>query len=116
MRHKDISIGLDPAQRGNAVLIRVNNIANVVQQQGQLAALAQALAPSTIESKVYSTLASKLKASLADSGVDADVSVVNPSGYAPAKSDILRDVFVGVLGATAFAGIVYGVKRWRKRK
>lgn len=108
--------GLAPDKRGNAVLIRVNNVANVVQQQGQLASLAQALAPQTIESKVYATLADKLKTSLADQGVDADVSVVNPAGYAPAKSDLVRDVFVGVLGATVFAGITYGVGRWRKRK
>ncbi len=112
----NLKIGLDAAQRGNAVLIRINNAAEVVKREGQLASLAQALAPSTIESKLYSTLASKLKASLADSGVDADVHVVNPAGYAPAKSDILRDVFVGVLGATAFATLVYGVKRWRKHK
>jgi hypothetical protein len=108
--------GVAPDQRGNAVLVRVNNVADVVQQQGQLASLARALAPQTIEAKVYSTLAAKLKASLAEAGVDADVNVVNPAGYVPAKSDLVRDVFVGVLGATVFAGITYGVKRWRKRK
>jgi len=112
----DLKIGLDATQRGNAVLIRINNAAEVVKREGQLAALAQALVPATIESKLYSTFASKLKASLNEQGVDADVNVVNPAGYVPAKSDVLRDVFVGIIGATAFAGIVYGVKRWRKRK
>lgn len=116
MRYRTNFAGIAPEQRGNAVLIRVNNIAQVVAQQGQLAALAQSLVPQTIEGKVYSSLASKLKTSLADSGVDADVNVVNPAGYAPAKSDLLRDVFVGILGATVFTGITYGIKRWRKRK
>jgi hypothetical protein len=108
--------GVAPEKRGNAVLIRVNNVADVVKQQGQLAAFAQALAPATIESKVYSTLADKLKTALAEQGVDADVHVVNPAGYEPCKSDLLRDVFVGVLGATVFTTTLWGYRRWRKRK
>lgn len=115
MSYRDVLFGLDPTARGNAVLIRVNNVASVVQREGQLASLAQALAPQTIESKMYSTLASKLKASLAEQGVDADVNVVNPAGYTPCKSDLVRDVFVGILGAATFTTLMYGIKRWRKR-
>lgn len=109
-------IGLDPSQRGHAVLIRLNNTAEIVQKQGQLASIAQMLAPSTIETKVYSTLADKLKTSLAEQGVNADVNVVDPAGYKPIQSDVLRDILIGVAGATVFAGLSYGIGRWRKRK
>jgi hypothetical protein len=99
---------------GHALLIRVNNTADVVSQQGALAQLAQTLAPMTIEGQMYSTLASRLKSALADQGVDASTTVVDPAGYKPATSDVLRDVAIGVLGAGVFAGLAYLFKRGRK--
>lgn len=102
------------AEGGHALLIKVNNTHDVVRQQGALASLAQTLAPMTVESQLYSTLGDKLKSALLDQGVDATATVVNPAGYKPATSDVLRDVVIGVLGAGVFAGIAYLVKRGRK--
>lgn len=82
---------------GQAVVIRVNNVADVVKSQGGAAGnLAFALVPGAVTSKVYDTLKDQLASGLKEKGVDADVTVTGapPSGPRP-KSDLLGGALFG---------------------
>lgn len=64
-----------------AILIHVRNPAQVARQQGGVAAIAQMLAPDTVEEKIHSTIADRLRGALRNEGVDAEVSIVEPSAF-----------------------------------
>jgi hypothetical protein len=103
-------IGLDvlgtDQETNRALLIRVRNTAELARSQGSVASLAQALAPATVEAKVYSSMASELRKSLKDKNVDADVSVVEPKAWQPADGKhVWSDVGLGlgIAGVLALA-------------
>ena len=88
------------ADTGKSVLVRLRDPASLARAQGSLAALAQSLAPATIESKVYDTFRDTLAQSLKDKGIDADVSVVQAAGFRPADgSHIATDIGFAIGGA-----------------
>ncbi len=102
MRKNIYSAGMDVlgAETNRALLIRVKNTAELARSQGALASFAQQIAPSTIEAKVYDTMAQQLKESLADKHVDADVTVVEPRAWKPADGKhVASDVALTVAAA-----------------
>jgi hypothetical protein len=66
---------------GNGILIRVRNPAQLARREGGVAALAQALAPETVEEKIHKTIADRLRNALKNEGVDAEVTLVEPAAY-----------------------------------
>lgn len=91
-----------------AILIRVKNADMLARSQGSMAALAQGLAPATIEAKVVDEVASKLRSALTQQHVDAEVSVVEPNAFQSASgSHIATDVAFAIGGAGVFAVIWY---------
>lgn len=105
----------DGTTTNHAVLIRVKNAAELARAQGAVASLAQAIAPASIEAKVYDTIASEIKSSLKEKGVDADVSVVDPKNYASAGWDHLgTDLGMAIGGAGVAALIFWLATRHRK--
>ncbi len=91
----------NPAIGGRGLLIRVHNPAQIARGQGGVAALAQALAPETVEEKIYSEMAGRLKQALRNEGVDASVSIVDPSNFQSASGGLWKALAIGlgVLGA-----------------
>jgi hypothetical protein len=103
------------AQETNrAILIKVRNAAQLAKSQGAVATFAQALAPATVEAKVYDTMAQELRTSLRAKNVDATVTVVEPSAWETADGKhIWTDVGIGVgiLGAAALMWRIFGGKK-----
>lgn len=94
-----------------AILIRVNNAADLARSQGSIASFFQSLAPATLEHEVLKTVASKLKSALSDQNVDAEVALVQPEAFVNADgSHIWSDVgiAVGTFGALAFIWHFFG--------
>ena len=110
------AIGLDvlgATQSERAVLIRVRNAPELVRKAGAVASLAQTLFPTTLDSKVYSEMATKLAAGLKAEGVDADVRVVEPAGWQRARGIISwPDAAVGA-AVVIMALLVWNLFRWR---
>lgn len=94
-----------------ALLIKVRNIPEVVASKGAVASLAQKAAPETIEAKVYEEMGKQLKDKLRENKIDADVSIVNPAGFAPAASDMGRNLAIGVGVVGLGLGLLYAVRR-----
>lgn len=96
-------LGADASKQetNRAILIQVHNAAQLARSQGAIASIAQALAPATIEAKVYDEMKKKFIASLKDQNVDADVSIVDPANWKPADgwSHIWVDLGFAVGGA-----------------
>lgn len=104
---EDLTVGAD-SDTNRAVLIKVKNAAELARSQGALASFAQALAPATIEAKVYSTLAAKLAEALKKENVDAEITVVEPKGYVAADGKhIASDIGWALGGAGVLAGLWY---------
>lgn len=104
-------IGADQ-ETNRAILIRVKNAAELARSQGAIASFSQALAPATIEGKVYSEMAKELQKSLREKNVDADVSIVEPSKWKPAGTDhVWTDIGFAIGGAGLLAGLWYLFKR-----
>lgn len=89
------------------VTIKVNNVENLVKQQGGAAGeIAFKLAPQTVSNTVYSKLKDQLAAALKEKGVEADVTITSsPATGAPAKGELLTGLALGAGGV----GIAYGV-------
>ena len=106
-------LGADPS--GRAVLIRVIDVPSVVKAKGGGAgSLAIALAPQTIEHKVYTDMAAQIRQGLAKEGVLADVQVVSPLGFQPVgSSPIWRGVAIG-LGALTAGFIGWKLVSWKR--
>lgn len=98
------------AATNRAILIRIKNPAELARSQGAIAALAQTLAPATIEAKIYSTVRDQLAAGFKEKGVDADVIVTDvpvSSWKPPSKSmPIGMDIMIG-LGGLGVAGVAW---------
>lgn len=106
------------AETNRALLIRVKNAAELARSQGALASFAQALAPATIEAKVYSELSRQIGTALRDKHVDAEIEIVEPSKFVGAgNGHIGRDLglMLGGGGLLAVGGWL-AAKWWRKRK
>lgn len=97
----------DGGLTNHAVLVKVKNVAELVRAQGAVASLAQAVAPASIESKVYATLKDELKTALKDKGVDADISVVDPANYVSAGWDHLGTDLGLAIGGAGIGALIY---------
>jgi hypothetical protein len=90
-----------------SVLITVRDIPALVKAQGGgAAALVNRIVPDTIEETVYDKMVADITGAMKQKGVDADVKVVSPMGYQPARSScFLVGALVGV-GATIALGLL----------
>lgn len=98
---------------GRAILIQVRDVPALVQAQGgSSGSLVQKLVPDTIEATVYRKMAQEMANGLREKGVDADVRVVSPVGFKPARNgEFSRGVIAGVgLLGVALLAWKYGVK------
>jgi hypothetical protein len=103
----DLTVGGD-SDTNRAILIKVKNAAELARSQGAIASFAQALAPATIEGKVYATMRDKLAESLKKENVDAEVTIVEPKGYVAADGKhIASDIGWALGGAGVLAGLWY---------
>lgn len=83
---------------GNYVVLRVNNMKDVIRQQSALGKLALMGAPKTIEQLAYARMADELKSNMADRGVDADVTVTEQPPSRTSSSDIVTGAVIGGTG------------------
>jgi hypothetical protein len=108
----DLTIGASDSNR--AILIRVNNIPSLVASKGAIASLLQSNAPGTMEATVYDKMAGEMKKGLRAQGVDADVQVVEPSGWKSAGGGpIWKPLAIG-LGATTLGLLMWKIFGGRK--
>lgn len=115
IRDTDILGAAAASSTNRALLIKINNPAELARSQGSLAAFVQTLAPSTIEAKIYDTLASKLRDALSAQNVDASITVVEPKAFTSAGSGhVARDVGIAVAGVGGLALLYHLFKRRRK--
>lgn len=103
-------------ETNQAILVKIKNAPELAKGSGVTGVIANALVPATTEAMVYSQAAGELKTALKEKGVEADVTVVEPSGWKPAEgnSHLIQDlaVGVGVLGVAAIAyNILFGGRR-----
>ena len=92
------------ADTNQAILIKVKNAGALARGQGILASVAASIVPATVEAKVNRTIADKLKTSLKDQNVEADVSIVDPKNFqASGLSHIGTDLGFAVGGAGVLA-------------
>ena len=84
-----------------SILIKVRNVPELVRKQGgALGGLAAGLVPETINATVYDKMAAELLKGLTEKGVDADVKVVEPTGFqAAGGSPIWKPLAMGLGGA-----------------
>lgn len=93
----------------SAILIRVRNPSDLARKQGGAAAVAQMLAPNTVDEKIHSTIADRLRGALKNEGVDAEITLVEPSGFKSASmSNWWKYLAIG-LGAFGTAYVGYRV-------
>jgi hypothetical protein len=103
------------ADTHKALLIKINNPADLARSQGALAGFAQQLAPATIEAKIYDTMKAKIADSFKAQGVDADISIVEPSAFTHASvGHVAQDIAYG-MGFLGLAGLVWYLLQPRKR-
>ena len=105
------SSGLDvlggEAATNRAILIKIKNAAELARTQGALASIATQIAPATIEGKVYEEMRKQLASSLKEKNVDADVTIVESTGFKTADgTHIAHDVGIGIAAA---GGVVVGL-------
>ncbi len=95
-----------------ALLIHVTNAPDVVKSQGTMAAIAQGLAPDTIDEQVYMKMADQLKQKMAEQGVKVDIKLVDTNTMKLVnESQVWRYATYGLAGALGLgiAGfIVFG--------
>lgn len=102
------SMGLDVlgADAGEVIVVRVKNAPELARSQGPVASFAQSIAPATIEHKVLTTIAQKLRESFSAQkpAVDVDVTVAEPTAWKPTgTSHIWIDVGIGLGGLAVVA-------------
>lgn len=103
-RFLNTQLGAALQQTNRAILVRVNNTAQLARSQGGIATAAQRIAPATVEARVYDEVAKSLRQAFKDQNVDADVELVEPSGWSPATASFVwSDIAagVGLIGVTA---------------
>lgn len=86
----------------SGILIRVRNPVDLARREGGVAALAQALAPATVEEKINKTIADRLRGALKNEGVDAEITIVEPAAYRTAGGSNwwkYLAIGIGALGA-----------------
>jgi hypothetical protein len=90
------------------VAIRLRDVGGLVKQQGgATGSLAFQIAPQTISSKVYDEMAKQIADSMAQKGVQADVSVQSAPGIQAQRGELFRGVLLGV------AGVGVGYAAWK---
>ncbi len=93
-------------ETSHALLVRVKNAADLARSQGAVAALAQAIAPATIETKVYEEMGKQILDALRQKNVDAEVTVVDPAGWKPANGAHLWTDVGFMLGGGAIVALI----------
>lgn len=83
---------------GSYVVVRVKNMPDVIRSQSALGKLALMGAPKAIEQVAYGKMAEKMQASMADEGVDAEVTVTEQPPTRASGSDIVTGVVAGASG------------------
>ncbi len=110
LKNKEI-FGID----GNrALLIRIRNPVQIARSQGGIATAAMALAPDTVEQKIYSEMAQRLGTALRNENVDAEITVVKPSDFKPEISNFWKFLAVG-LGVVGAGYVGYRAVKGRKK-
>ena len=103
------AVGAQGQETNRAILIRVNNAAQLARSQGAIASLAQTVAPATIEGKVYDEIAKKISEALKKEHVDATVNVAEPVGWKSADGkQVWSDVGLA-LGGVGIIALVWGL-------
>jgi len=103
------AVGAQGQETNRAILIRVNNAAQLARSQGSIASLAQTIAPATIEGKVYDEIAKKISEALKKEHVDATVNVAEPVGWKSADGkQVWSDVGLA-LGGVGIIALVWGL-------
>jgi hypothetical protein len=92
---------------GKGILIKLSNPAAIARSQGNMAALAQGLAPATIESKVYDGARDEISKSLKLKGIDADVTVVQSGAFHPADGSHVWTDLAFAIGGAGIIGIFW---------
>jgi hypothetical protein len=123
MRTADLhSLGLDVlgaampfatrSATNRAVLIRVKNMSQVVAAQGgKMGSLFYASMPDTIEAEAYKKMADQVAAGMKEKGVDAEVMVVEPSGFTSAASNPIWEKLA--IGLMLVDVVALGWKGWK---
>lgn len=91
-------------ETSRGVLIRIKDPQAVARSQGSAAAFASALAPAMIEGRVYDELLKETKKSFQQKGIDAEVTLVEPSAFRPVVTGESFAIDIGY--AIGGAGIV----------
>ena len=97
-----------------AILIKLRDPAALARAQGPVASFAQAVAPSTIEGKVYEGFRDQLAKSLKEKAIDADIQIVQPSSFIPADSAHVAADLGFALGGAGLVGIFWFLFGGRK--
>jgi hypothetical protein len=97
-----------------AVLVQLNDPIAVAKAQGAIASISATYLPSTTKQQVYSGLATQLQSKLADQGIDATVTVVSPSKYAPSVPPTFTKLGYFVAGAAAASLACYIHSKMKK--
>lgn len=113
-RWESVSGGIGP-ETDRAVLVKLKDAGALARSQGSVAAFAQGIAPATIETKVYATLAEKLSASLKQQGVEADVTVVQPGAWRTLDGSHIGSDLAFMVGGAGIAALLYWVAFRRKK-
>ena len=91
-----------------AIVIRVNNLAEVVKKRGgSVGDLAQTLLPETIETQFFSEMQKEMIRQFRSEGVDVSVDVV-ANDKAPASKPVAGRLLWRDFGLGVFAGVVSG--------
>lgn len=106
--------GLGP-ETDRAVLIKLKDPGALARSQGAAGAFAQGIAPAFIETKVYSGLADQLGEALKAKNIDADISVVQPSLWAPAGNGYIAQDLAYVIGGAGIASFFCWLAFRRKK-
>lgn len=106
--------GFGDAAAEQFLVVRVNNVADLVSKKGGRAGgLVFSALPTTITNQVYSEMQKKLAAGLRDEGVDATVTVTStpPKGGGKLSNDALTGAAIGGLAV----GAAWLIKTFLKR-
>jgi len=112
----DTYIGTVIGQETNrALLVKLKDPGALARSQGSVAALAQGIAPATIEATVYTTAAGEVQKALAARGIPSEVSVVEPGQFRPAGSSHVAQDIGFAIGGMGIVGLLWWLFSGRRK-
>lgn len=103
-------LGIDTGKQetNRAILIRLLNPSQIARRDGTLSAMAQHIAPATVEARVFDDTVDKLTEVLRSQNIDAEVTVVEPTNWevASPSKHIWQDIGIG-LGMVGIVALVW---------